>query len=198
MSVSKQQGADIRVNYFLLGVANLLTITRLLATPVLVWVLLQTPLDRQFDWIAIGVIVALQATDVLDGFIARRARPPEASRVNPVGEALDPLADKLYLNSSYITLALLGRAPVWAVSLIVLRDVLILGGWIGTYLQWKVRLLPNGLGKATDSLQALTLLALLAIPGNAALPVLLWTVGALTIASGVSYLRQALNAPQQA
>lgn len=198
MSATKKRPADLRVNHFLLGVANVLTIARLLATPVLVWVLLQTPADRQFDWIAIGVIVALQATDVLDGFIARRARPPEASRVNPLGEMLDPLADKLYLNSAYITLAVLSRAPVWAVGLIVLRDVLILLGWIATYLQFEVRLLPNALGKATDSFQAITLLTLLAAPGTAVSQGFLWVVGALSIASGFSYLKQALQAPEHA
>jgi len=186
------------VNHFLLGLANVLTIARLLATPVLVWVLLQTPGERRFDWIAIGVVVAMQATDVLDGFLARRARPPGAARVNPTGEMLDPLADKLYLNSAYITLMLLGRVPLWAGGLIVARDVLILLGWIGVYLQWGVRLLPNGLGKTTDSLQALALLTLLAAPGHAATHALLWVVCGLTVASGFSYAKSAFSTPQQA
>lgn len=186
------------MNHFLLGLANVLTIARLLATPVLVWVLLQTPGERRFDWIAIGVVVAMQATDVLDGFLARRARPPGAARVNPTGEMLDPLADKLYLNSAYITLMLLGRVPLWAGGLIVARDVLILLGWIGVYLQWGVRLLPNGLGKTTDSLQALALLTLLAAPEHIATQTLLWIVCALTVASGFSYAKSALSTPQQA
>lgn len=198
MTQSRQLPTTRRVNHFLLGVANVLTIARLLATPVLIWVLLQTPGERRFDWIAIGVVVAMQATDVLDGFIARRARPPEAARVNPTGEMLDPLADKLYLNSAYITLMILGRVPVWAGGLIVARDVLILLGWIGAYLQWGVRMLPNALGKATDSLQALTLLMLLAAPGYTATQALLWVVGALTVASGFSYAKSALESPQQA
>ncbi len=198
MTQPRKRNAEIAVNHFLLGVANLLTLARLLATPVLVWVLLQTPGERRFDWIAIGVIVALQATDVLDGFLARRARPPGAIRVNPTGEMLDPLADKLYLNSAYITLMVLGRVPVWAGAIIVARDVLILLGWLGAYLQWGVRLLPNVLGKATDSMQALALLALLAAPGHAAPEALLWLACALSVASGFSYAKSALDAPQQA
>jgi CDP-diacylglycerol---glycerol-3-phosphate 3-phosphatidyltransferase len=192
------QPTDPRVNRFLLGVANLLTLARLLATPVLVWVLLQTPGDRRFDWMAIGMIVALQATDVIDGVLARRARPPDAGRVNPTGEVLDPLADKLYINSAYITLMLLGRAPLWAGGVIVLRDVLILLGWLNAYLRQGVRLLPNALGKAADSLQALALLALLALPGHAASQSLLWLTFAATIASGLSYARLALSAPRHA
>lgn len=195
MPTERKLQTDIPVNYFLLGVANVLTLCRLLATPVLIWVLLQTPGNRRYDWIAIAVIVALQATDVLDGFIARRARPPGLTRVNPLGEALDPIADKLYLNSAYVTLAVLGRAPVWIVGLIVARDILILLGWIATYLQSHIRLLPNALGKLTDSSQALTLLVLIAAPGHLAARALLWLVCALTIASGLSYARQALEAP---
>ena len=111
---------------------------------------------------------------------------------------LDPLADKLYINSAFITLMVLGRVPVWAGGMIVARDVLILLGWIGAYLQWGVRLLPNVLGKATDSLQALTLLMLLGAPEHAATQALLWIVCALTVASGFSYAKSALSTPQQA
>ncbi len=198
MEENRTQQIDPRVNRFLLGVANLLTLARLLATPALVWVLLQTPLDRRFDWMAIGMIVALQATDVLDGILARRARPPDAGRVNPTGEMLDPLADKLYINSAYITLLLLGRVPPWAGGIIVARDLLILLGWLSAYLRWGVRLLPNALGKTADSLQALALLTVLALPGHVASQSLLWLTAAMTVASGLSYAKLALNAPRHA
>ncbi|MBI1358309.1 MAG: hypothetical protein GC160_28575 [Acidobacteria bacterium] len=198
MGEQPTQRMERRVNWFLLKVANALTLARLCGAPVLIWVLLQTPLDRRFDWIAIGVILGLQTTDVLDGWLARRAKPDIHARVNPTGEMLDPVADKLYMNGAYITLMALGRVPLWAGGFVVARDLLILLGWIAAYLRSGVRLLPNLLGKAADSVQALALLMVLALPDNTVSTALLVLVAGLTVVSGVSYAKNALAPPQQA
>ena len=183
-------------NRLLLKLANGLTIARLCGAPLLIWALLQTPLDRRFDWIAIGLIFVLQTTDVLDGWLARRGRVSMTAGVNPAGELLDPIADKLYINGAYITLMALGRAPLWAGGVVVARDLLILAGWIATYFRSGARLLPNRWGKAADSAQALALLSVLAMPGQPATTLLLALAVGLTLASGVSYARSALLAQQ--
>ena len=185
-----------RVSRGLLKVANSLTMLRLLATPALVYLLLNTAQVPRYDWYALALIAVLQATDVLDGFIARQAKG--RVRIRTMGEILDPVADKLYINSAVIALTWVGRIPAWAGGLIVLRDALILGGWLATYLGTGVRLLPNKLGKAADTFQAALLILILLRPHQTLLDAVIWITVSLTIASGFLYLKGALSARHEA
>jgi CDP-diacylglycerol--glycerol-3-phosphate 3-phosphatidyltransferase len=169
---------------------------RLLTTPILVYLLLNTVRFRRYDWYALALIAVLQATDILDGYLARQAKG--SVRIRTMGEILDPIADKLYINSSVIALAWIGRLPMWVGGVIVLRDALILAGWLATYLGTGVRLLPNKLGKAADTFQAVLLILVLLRPPPPLLNVVIWTTVVLTIASGFLYLKGALSARHEA
>jgi CDP-diacylglycerol--glycerol-3-phosphate 3-phosphatidyltransferase len=187
--------SESSVSWTLLRVANGLSLARLLSAPLVVWAVLRTADTAENDWFAVGLVVALQATDVLDGILARRAkRGDPRRRLNPFGEAIDPVADKLYINCAYVTLTILGRVPLWAGGLIVARDVAILFGWVTKYLLTGVRLLPNAVGKAADATQALTLIVLLARPEPTVSTAFLWLVVALSIASGAAYAHMAWTA----
>jgi CDP-diacylglycerol--glycerol-3-phosphate 3-phosphatidyltransferase len=197
---NKRRVVAERVNYFLLRIANLLTLARLLATPLVVYLIWLTAESTDYDLATVGLIVALQATDVLDGYIARQAKADlsdRRARVNPIGELLDPIADKLYINSAVITLMIIGRVPLWAGGLIVARDAFIAVGWLARYVLTGVRLLPNLLGKLADSAQAILVIAVLLRLADPILTVWLWTVAALTVASGLAYAKRALTASQQ-
>lgn len=193
---SEREGSRHRVSRGLLRVANSLTMLRLLTTPILVYLLLNTGRFRRYDWYALGLIALLQATDILDGYLARQAKGPV--RIRTIGEVLDPIADKLYINGSAIALAWVGRLPMWTAGVIVLRDALILAGWLATYLGTGVRLLPNKLGKAADSFQAILLVAVLLRPPAELLNPIIWITVVLTIASGFLYLKGALSARHEA
>ncbi len=169
---------------------------RLLATPLVIYMILQTATAPRYDWYALALIAALQATDVLDGYLARQAKGPV--QIRTIGEVLDPIADKLYINSAVIALTWIDRIPLWVGGLIVLRDALILGGWLATYLGTGVRLLPNKLGKAADTSQALLLILVLLRTPNPFLATWVWLTAVLTVASGVLYLRGALGARHEA
>jgi CDP-diacylglycerol--glycerol-3-phosphate 3-phosphatidyltransferase len=192
----ERDGARHRVSRGLLKVANSLTMLRLLATPILVYLLLNTSRFRRYDWYALALIAVLQATDILDGYLARQAKGPV--RIRTLGEVLDPIADKLYINSAVIALAWIGRLPMLVGGIIVLRDALILTGWVATYLGTGVRLLPNKLGKAADSLQAFLLVFVLLRPPDQLLHIVIWITVGLTIASGFLYLKGALSARHEA
>jgi CDP-diacylglycerol--glycerol-3-phosphate 3-phosphatidyltransferase len=179
------------INWSLLRVANALTVTRLIATPLVVWVIYQTRDTVDLDWMAVSLVVALQVTDILDGYLARQAKHGETGRVNPLGEVLDPIADKLYINGAFLTLMLIGRMPLWAGGLIVARDFGISAGWTLKYVLTGVRLLPNVLGKAADSSHALALVVLLARPAEPVSNAVLWPAVALTVLSGISYAKKA-------
>jgi CDP-diacylglycerol--glycerol-3-phosphate 3-phosphatidyltransferase len=63
------------------------------------------------------LFIAAALTDLLDGYIARRYQI-----VTTMGKFLDPIADKLIVNTAMILLIPIGRIPAWIVALIVIRD----------------------------------------------------------------------------
>ncbi len=99
---------------------NLLTGLRVLAIP-LVMVLLAFP--SKLSSVLAALFFALAgATDVLDGFIARRQR-----LVSRFGKFMDPLADKLLVSAALIMLIPLGRVPAWMAFVIIGRELAVTG-----------------------------------------------------------------------
>ena len=137
---------------------------------------------------AIALFLLAGITDGLDGFVARRRGQRTA-----LGMVLDPLADKLLLMSSVITLAILRELPRWFTIIVVSRDLILIGGAVILYMfVGKVSMPPSWLGKWTTCLQIATVL--LGMLDNL-VPVLRVTVmpcavitTALTIASGLDYV----------
>ena len=101
-------------------IPNLITLARLLAVPVTVYLILLGELVPAF-WI----FVAAGISDAVDGLLAKRL-----NLVSEIGAYLDPLADKALLMGVFVTLGYVGQVPIWLVILIVFRDVLIIGGAI--------------------------------------------------------------------
>ena len=94
---------------------NTLTLFRVLLVPVImVFILSQTPLA---PWIASAVFIIAGITDGLDGYYARRQKQSTV-----VGRLLDPLADKLLVSGSLITLTATGRISAWIATLIIGRE----------------------------------------------------------------------------
>src|SRR5215208_2630823 len=98
-------------------VPNALSFLRLFMVPVVVTLLLGGS-----DGIAAAFFVLAAATDFLDGRLARRTGPTR------IGRILDPVADRLMLSSVAVVLAIRGLLPVWAVAILVGRDLLALVG----------------------------------------------------------------------
>lgn len=105
---------------FLTALPNLISLARLLAVPLVVWLIIQ---DRY--GLAFWVFAAAGVSDALDGFIAK-----QFGLRTVIGGFLDPLADKALLMSVYVALGYRGQVDAWLVILIVSRDILIIGGAI--------------------------------------------------------------------
>lgn len=105
---------------FLTALPNLISLARLLAVPLAVWLILQ---DRY--GLAFWVFAAAGASDAFDGFLARQLGVHTV-----LGGFLDPLADKALLMSVYVALGYRGQVETWLVILVVSRDILIIGGAI--------------------------------------------------------------------
>jgi len=97
---------------------NLVTLARLLLVPpalALAW-------SGARAQAAIVVAISL-AGDGLDGWLARRT-----GRVTELGKVLDPLADKVTVDSVLGLLAARGEFPLWALGAVLARDVAIVAG----------------------------------------------------------------------
>lgn len=94
----------------MITIPNILTICRILMIPIFIWLYC----CRRNNLLAIGILVLSGATDMLDGWIARRFH-----MVSPLGKALDPIADKL--TQGTVLLCLGSRFPF----LLLLAGVLV-------------------------------------------------------------------------
>lgn len=98
------------------NIPNLLSMFRVFLIPVVLW-LISDGTPRANFWAAIVYSVSA-TTDFVDGWLARRY-----DWTSIIGKFLDPLADKLLVMASLVTLTAMGRAPAWVVSLIVAREL---------------------------------------------------------------------------
>jgi cardiolipin synthase len=128
-------------------IPNILTLIRILLTPVLIWLLL----DHRFgDALLVFLLAGL--TDGLDGLIARLF-----NQKSTLGAYLDPVADKLLLVSSFILLGALGLLPTWLVVVAVSRDAIIVLGVITLAFHGiPVEIRPSGLSKITTLFELIT------------------------------------------
>ena len=101
-----------------MNVANLISLARLLAVPLMIYLILQDAMAFAF-WL----FVVAGVSDAVDGFLARHL-----GQASELGAHLDPLADKVLLVGVYVTLGYLDHLPTWLVILVVFRDFLIIGG----------------------------------------------------------------------
>lgn len=99
-------------------VPNLISMGRLLAIPVIVWLLL----GPELDGLAVALLMIAGISDGVDGWLARRL-----DQFSRLGELLDPIADRLYILAIAVSLALRDIIPWWLALLLPLRDLLMWG-----------------------------------------------------------------------
>ena len=162
-----------------MGLANRLTILRILLVPVFVSLLLY----RKPGW-ALLTFAAAAATDLLDGYVARRQ-----GMQSRLGAFLDPLADKLLLIASFWTLTHLRVLPLPITIVVVSRDVILIGGALLIHvLGGRLYPRPTWAGKAATFFQILTVLTGLAahyLRLRLALRTIVWLAAGFTILSGL-------------
>src|SRR5580658_5383576 len=98
-------------------IPNAISLARLLGVPVFLWLVLGVD-SKAGDWWAIGLLIAASASDWLDGKIARALN--QQSRL---GELLDPAADRLYIVSTIIALAVRAIIGWWLVAVLAAREL---------------------------------------------------------------------------
>jgi len=175
---------------------NLLTVARVLAIPVVMVLLcFSGPLASFLGALCFAIA---GATDILDGFLARRQRS-----VTPFGKFMDPLADKLLVTAALIMLIPLERVPAWMAFIIIGRELAVTG-LRGLAAAEGIILAPDRWGKTKTIIQMVAITALIlhypyqTVDFQRVGIALLWVAMIVTVTSGVGYFlgffRQPLDA----
>lgn len=176
---------------------NILTLLRILSAPVFLVFLLSN--STAHHTAAFFIFAGAIATDILDGYLARRL-----NCVTDFGKVIDPLADKVIVVTALVSFASLGVVPLWMVLAIVARELIITGfravaGAKGIYIY------PTTLAKWKTAFQMAAIAGILGHsiaahwlgkewPGaldpvvDGAITFTLWVAVVLTLVTGVWYL----------
>jgi len=105
-----------------MNLPNSLTLSRIFLVPLLVVVLLTKFEGRVIfgvpkEIVGAAIFALASITDWLDGFLARRRQ-----QITPLGQVIDPLADKLLTSAAFISLVQMDLAPAWMVAIIIGRE----------------------------------------------------------------------------
>jgi CDP-diacylglycerol--glycerol-3-phosphate 3-phosphatidyltransferase len=174
-----------------MNLPNTLTVARIFLVPVLVSVLLtkfegRLVLGLPVELVAAAIFGLASLTDWLDGYLARRRQ-----QVTTLGQILDPLADKLLISATLISLVQLDLVQSWMVGVIICREIAVTGLRNLAYSRG-LTMPASGLGKMKMAAQVTAILLLLlgwermpmlVVLGQAAM----WVVLVTALVSAVDY-----------
>jgi CDP-diacylglycerol--glycerol-3-phosphate 3-phosphatidyltransferase len=185
----------------MLSLPNLLTLSRILAVPLLVFLLWRpTPIDYAITFVLYCVV---GITDYFDGYLARAQ-----GKISRLGQFLDPIADKIMVAAVLMMLISSRKANpipeidglhIIAALIILLREIIVSGlrEFLGPL---NVSVPVSALAKWKTTLQLVSLGALIlsgAFPAEEWMHVTglacLWAAAALTLVTGYDYLRVGLK-----
>ena len=164
---------------------NTITLLRISVVPFL-FILLLSPGEFWSLILAILFVIA-SITDFFDGYIARKYQ-----MITTMGKFLDPIADKIMVNTAMILMIPIGRIPAWIVAITIIRDLMVdvirsIASSEGIYIQ------ASTLGKQKTVAQIIAVTALIihysifGINAHAVGMVILYIALVLTIFSGFDY-----------
>ena len=171
-----------------LTIPNLITLFRIILTPLFIIFLIQGNYRK-----ALVVFILAGVSDLADGLIARTWH--QKSRL---GSYLDPLGDKLIMAASFVTLSIYHQIPSWLTVVVLSRDVILaVGVVIFRLADIPLVVRPSLAGKWTTTFQLVTIGFVLlnkiwAFP-PLVLPVFFYVTGALTTISGLQYFYRGIK-----
>jgi cardiolipin synthase len=172
-----------------LGIPNLITLGRIILVPIVVWAITSGEMRLAFF-----LFLAAGISDAVDGFLAKRFH-----MASELGAYIDPLADKALIVSIYVALGISGGLPLSLVILVVSRDIMIISGFMLSWLVGKpMPVKPLPVSKLNTVAQILLATLVLAERGFAfdAAPftaIIIGLVAVLTLLSIAFYLAEWLR-----
>ena len=185
----------------MLSLPNLLTLSRIFAVPILVFLLWRpTPVDYLITFVLYCLV---GITDYFDGYLARAQ-----GKISKLGQFLDPIADKIMVAAVLMMLISSRKAnPVPEIeglhiipALVILLREIIVSGLREFLAELRVGVPVSALAKWKTTLQLVALGALILGGGLPSQPFVhqvglasLWAAAALTLLTGYDYLRVGLR-----
>ena len=135
---------------------NAISLLRIaMIAPILMYIV-----DGRYDLALILFFVA-GFSDGVDGFLAKRY-----DWHTRIGALLDPIADKLLVGGTFIALVFTGLIPIWLAALVVVRDVVIVGGaTVYNFLIKPIEGEPTRISKLNTALQLMFVVFILSSAG---------------------------------
>jgi cardiolipin synthase len=169
-----------------MNIPNLLSLLRIILVPVIIIFLIQDSYAK-----ALIAFTAAGLTDALDGTLARLM-----NQQTELGAFLDPLADKILLSTSFISLSIFGLIPGWLTVIVISRDfIILLGIIILSMMSVKYEIKPLFVSKITTALQIGTVFLTMFlksfnydIVSHDLIIILSWLTAFFTIISGLFYI----------
>jgi len=175
----------------ILTLPNGLTIIRILAIPIILFLLFYP--ERICRLITTLFFLLVAVTDTLDGYFARRR-----GLVTTLGKFLDPLADKLLIVAALIALIPARGIPAWMVIVIIGREISVTG-LRGIALAQGIVISASILGKYKTVFEVASITFLIlngkyfSIEMHQVGMGLLWIALGLAVISGVDYFKKFLK-----
>ena len=180
-----------------MNLPNALTITRIFLVPLLVVVLLTQFEGRNIlgsapEIVGAAIFGLASLTDWADGYLARRRK-----QITPLGQVIDPLADKLLTAAALISLLQMGMVSAWIVAVIIGREFAITA-LRGIAYARGAAMPASPLGKAKMVGEVVAILALILAHGELTLAptldligqIALWFVVVTALVSAADYFRR--------
>lgn len=136
-----------------MNIPNILTTIRFFLIPAFIYVFF-SDLEHNYA-IAASIFLLAGITDILDGYIARKY-----DMITKWGKLLDPLADKSMQLTALFCLTYAGLIPMWAVYIILTKELLMIIGSIVLYRD-KIVVSASWYGKAATVLFYLAILSII-------------------------------------
>src|SRR5579883_3427838 len=175
-----------------MNLPNALTILRIFFVPLLVAALVQenvwfaiSGVQVTKEMLALAIFLAAAATDLLDGYLARRWR-----QVTTIGTLLDPIADKLLVSAALISLVQVRVLPGWMAIVIIGREFAVSGlRSIAAAEGYTIKASDLGKTKMAFQVVAISVMLLSVRHPELVLPatLLMWAVIFFAVLSAVSY-----------
>ena len=141
-------------------VPNIITTIRFFAIPVMAYYIYAGEnFEARYNVIAFVMFISIWATDVLDGYIARRF-----NQISDFGKLFDPFVDKLFQFITALMMFVVGKIPLWIPVAIAVKEIVMVIGGAVLLKKYKLVVYAKWYGKLATFLFVIAFCVLFFIP----------------------------------
>jgi cardiolipin synthase (CMP-forming) len=141
-------------------IPNIITSVRLCAIPVMAYYIYASVYkDTGYNLPAFILFVSIWATDILDGYIARKY-----NQISDFGKLFDPFVDKLFQFITALMMTIVGKLPIWVTFIILLKELMVIIGGAILMKKYKLVVYSKWYGKLATTLFVLAFCILFFLP----------------------------------